>query len=117
MDIKTIIHLMATGVIDPQQALTVIAKECDIDPEQLKEVFTSKPMAPVKKTPRYNQQEINKVVAMWQAHATKGEIAKALGRDRISVNNLMSRLRKQGYDLPLRPLEHLKASTDQLSLL
>jgi hypothetical protein len=116
MDIKTIIHLMATGIIEPQQALTVIAKECEIDPEQLKAVFTSKPMAPVKKTPRYSQQEIDKVVEMWQAHATKGQIAKALGRDRISVNNLMSRLRKQGLDLPLRPLEHLKSNSNQLSL-
>lgn len=112
MDIKTVIQLLADGVIEPHKAIDIIANECEIEPVRLETLFNIKTSASV----RYTPEEIDKVVAMWREGHSKGAIAKALGRDRISVTNLISRLRRQGIDLPLRPLDHLASENTQLRL-
>jgi hypothetical protein len=104
MDIKTIVHLVANGDIDPAKAIELIAHECDIEIIQLTSLFN---VTSVKKSSRFTQDEIDQVVDLWRKSNTKGQIALKLGRDRHSITNLISRLRRQGIDLPLRPLDHL----------
>lgn len=104
MDIKTIVHLLANGDIESQKAVEIIARECEIEPITLSNLFN---MSMTKKASRFTEDEIEEVIEMWRDGNTKGQIAKKLGRDRHSITNLISRLRRQGIDLPLRPLNHL----------
>lgn len=104
MDIKTIVHLVANGDIEPTKAIQLIAQECEIEPIQLTSLFN---VSAVKKSSRFTQDEIRQVIDLWRKGNTKGQIATQLGRDRHSITNLISRLRRQGIDLPLRPLDHL----------
>lgn len=113
MDIKTIVHLLAEGDIEPAKALELIARECEIEPITLSNLFN---VSASKKASRFTQEEISQVINMWRKGSTKGQIASALGRDRHSITNLISRLRRQGIDLPLRPLEHLSYQGEQLRL-
>lgn len=113
MDIKTVIYLLAEGEIEPAKAIEIIAKECEIEPLQLENLFN---IPSTKKSTRFTQEEINEVVSMWRRGHTKGQIANQLGRDRHSITNLISRLRRQGIELPLRPLDHLANRSEQLRL-
>lgn len=111
MDIKTIIHLLIESQIEVSKAIDLIAKECEIDPEVLTASF--KKINHAKTSSRFSPQEIATVISMWQNGYTKGQIAKHVGRDRVSINNLIARLRKKGIDLPLRPI---RASDNQLTI-
>ena len=113
MDIKTIINLVAEGDIEPAKAIDLIAKECNIEPLRLENLFN---ITSTKKSTRFTQEEIDEVISMWRRGYTKGNIATQLGRDRHSITNLISRLRRQGIELPLRPLEHLANRPEQLRL-
>lgn len=113
MDIKTIVHLLVNGDIEPTKAVELIARECEIEPLTLENLLN---MSCTKKSSRFTNDEIKQVVSMWQRGNTKGQIAQKLGRDRHSITNLISRLRRQGHDLPLRPLEHLSNQPTQLKL-
>lgn len=104
MDIKTIVHLLASGDIEAPKAVELIARECEIEPITLTNLFN---MSSAKKSSRFTKGEIQQVIDLWKVGKTKGQIATELGRDRHSITNLISRLRRQGIDLPLRPLEHL----------
>jgi hypothetical protein len=111
MDIKTIINLLTAGQIEATKAVELIAIECDTDPAVL--ITALKKINTTKTSTRFSPQEIASVISMWQNGATKGQIAKQLGRDRISINNLIARLRKKGIDLPLRPI---RTADNQLTL-
>lgn len=113
MDIKTIVQLLAEGDIEPDKAIKLIARECEIEPLTLSSLFSD---IPTKKSSRFTQEEITQVIDMWRKGSTKGQIASQLNRDRHSITNLISRLRRQGIDLPLRPLDHLSNNTVQLKL-
>lgn len=104
MDIKTIVRLVADGDIEPSKAVELIARECEIEPITLTNLFN---VASTKRSSRFTKEEIQQVIDLWKVGNTKGQIASKLGRDRHSITNLISRLRRQGIDLPLRPLEHL----------
>lgn len=113
MDIKTIIHLVANGDIESSKAIKLIARECDIEPITLGNLFN---ITATKKSSRFTEDEIEQVIGLWRNGDTKGQIAQKLGRDRHSITNLISRLRRQGIDLPLRPLDHLANQATQLKL-
>lgn len=104
MDIKTIVQLLAEGNIEPDKAIELIARECEVEPLRLTSLFN---IAPTKRSSRFTTEEIAQVIELWRKGSTKGQIASQLGRDRHSITNLISRLRRQGIDLPLRPLDHL----------
>lgn len=116
MDIKTIVQLLADGDIEPRKALELIAKECEVEPIKLNSLFNVAFSIPEKKSTRFTAEEIGTVITLWRKGDTKGQIAQKLGRDRHSITNLISRLRRQGIDLPLRPLDHLSNQTTQLKL-
>lgn len=113
MDIKTIVQLLAEGDIETDKAIELIARECEIEPLTLSSLFN---VSPTKKSARFTQEEITQVIDLWRNGNTKGQIASKLGRDRHSITNLISRLRRQGIDLPLRPLDHLSSNAVQLKL-
>lgn len=113
MDIKTIVHLLANGDIESSKAIELIARECEIEPITLGNLFN---VTATKKSSRFTEDEIDQVIDLWRKGDTKGQIALKLGRDRHSITNLISRLRRQGIDLPLRPLDHLSNQATQLKL-
>lgn len=113
MDIKTLIHLLVSGDIEAHKAIQLIADETEVDHLELENIFKEafiKAGTTTVRGPRFTKDEITTVVELWRSGNTKGQIAKQIGRDRTSITNLISRLRRQGVDLPLRPLEHLSSN-------
>lgn len=113
MDIKTLIHLLVEGDIETHKAIKLIASESEVNHLDLENIFKEafgNPNNSRSRGPRFTPEEINKVIDLWRAGSTKGQIAQEIGRDRTSITNLISRLRRQGIDLPLRPLEHLTSN-------
>lgn len=109
MDIKTLIHLLVEGDIEASKAIKLIARESEVDHLDLENIFKEALVGTVvpARAPRFTKDETNLVIDLWCKGNTKGQIAKEIGRDRTSITNLISRLRRQGVELPLRPLEHL----------
>lgn len=113
MDIKTLIHLLVEGDIEPRKAIKLIANESNVNHLDLENIFREAFVnagTTGARGPRFTKDEIDRVISLWRAGNTKGQIAKEIGRDRTSITNLISRLRRQGIDLPLRPLEHLTSN-------
>lgn len=116
MDIKTLIHLLVEGDIDTRKAIKLIASESEVNHIDLENIFKEafgNSNSTGSRGPRFTKEEIDTVISQWRNGSTKGQIAKEIGRDRTSITNLISRLRRQGIDLPLRPLEHLTSNGNQ----
>lgn len=119
IDIKTVIQLLVDNSIDSTTALRLIAQESNVEYDvletRLEEIFKKS----LSSRGRFTKEEIDVVIDMWRNGATKGEIAKATNRKHASIVNLINRLRRQGVELPSRPLEHLfknNTNPDQLTL-
>lgn len=108
LDVRTLIILTVNGDIPVEEGLARIADECEISPESLIKALTKTNKTPLS-IRRWTQEDDAKVIELWNAGMSAGNIAKTLNRSRNGVAQRVFFLRGEGHELAKRETAGIQA--------